>query len=158
MAASALLAMSLAACGTTTYSPPTGPYATPEKSAPEAVALRGCTPDHPASSTQLDHLRILSLRQESDLQRIDDDLTGAVPGGNLATDTDLAVKQAQTMVDDVGTSDICPALKDPVNAKLRALLQADVQTYQAAHGGGDTSSTLAAARAAFNDLAGYLRR
>jgi hypothetical protein len=153
-----LCAATLTACGQATDKPPTGPYATPEKSAPQAVALRGCVADHPASATELDLLRTQLIRQGTDLQRVDDDLTGAVPGGDLPIDTDLALKQAQQMIEMVTTSSVCPALKDPVATRLRALLAADAQVYQSARQGGDVAGALATARAAFADLQAYLAR
>jgi hypothetical protein len=86
------------------------------------------------------------------LQRVSDDLTGAVPGGDLATDTKLALQDATGISERLNSSSLCDKLRTPLLAKAKALVEADSALDQAGHGSGDVAAALQRAQAAYQDL------
>ena len=83
----AIAAVLIAACGSTSDQPPNGPYASPRQSPPQVVLSRVCDAQTPANkNADTQFMQILLIRQGTDLGRVSDDLTGAVPGGNFPVD------------------------------------------------------------------------
>lgn len=61
-------------------------------------------------ATDVSFMHSSLLRQQAQLQRVADDLTGAVPGGNLANDAPLAQGNARQITDLVTRSTLCLSL------------------------------------------------
>jgi hypothetical protein len=147
------LLLALAGCGAQT--PPTaprGPGASASPAPAQAVINRGCagTPQPDAGAIDTRFLQSSMLRQEADLQRVADDLSGAVPGGDLPTDTRLAQENARQLVDLVNRSTLCSPFREKLGTAAAALSGADDALVQAGDGGVDPA--LRAAMAKFQAL------
>ena len=91
------------------------------------------------------------LRQEAQLQRVADDISGAVPGGNLANDTQLAQVNARQLVDLVSQSTLCSPFKEKLLTAAKELSAADDALVQAVSAG-DVAGALQVAQAKFQAL------
>ncbi|HEV3232738.1 MAG TPA: hypothetical protein VG245_10860 [Candidatus Dormibacteraeota bacterium] len=148
----------MAACGEGTYSAPSGPFASPGPSAPAAVAARGCGAGSTPGPADVQFAQTAVIRQGTELRRVADDLSGAVPGGDLAGDTQLALHDAQALRDLFAASNLCAAVRAPLAAKAATLAGADTDLVAAGHSGGDVTAALAKAQAAYQDLVAALGR
>ena len=113
----AILTVALAACGSSTIAQDKGPFASPPVSPPARVLNRVCNAQNAADKTaDTQFMRILMIRQGTDLGRVSDDLTGAVPGGNFPVDSNLALNDsnAQDAQTRIKTSNLC----DPPKSEL----------------------------------------
>lgn len=140
-------------------SQPNGPYASPGPSAPQAVVQRGCANLTAPPSPDISFARDLLIRQGTLLQRVADDVSGAVPGGDLKGDAELTAASARSIADSFQSSTLCADLKAKLVTRSRALLDADTRLAQAAAPGSaspDVSAALAQGRAAYQDLTGVV--
>ena len=147
------LVLGLAACDNpvvdTSVHPP---YASPNQSPPAAVASRSCDKVKKGSDTVgIDNAKVELIRQGTDLQRISDDLTGAVPGGNFAVDSKLALRDATDLQNRLATSNLCDPLRSQLVAKAKLLKDADAGLV-ATQGDAGAASALQAAQAAYKAL------
>ena len=149
-----LVAGLLAACGSVlSPNPPDGPYASPPPTPPVAVIRHGCarvgTGNNP--SPDVTFVKLALTRQGTDLDRIRDDLSGAVPGGDFAVDTGILRRDADGLKQQIETSTLCEPLRDNLDKQAGVLLDADVAL--AGTGGGEgAAAALQKARDAYNAL------
>lgn len=150
-AGAAVLALLVAACANPSAKDPQGPYASPTPAPAQQVINRGCAnaAHEGPEATDVSFMKSALLRQEADLQRISDDLTGAVPGGNLATDTALAQANAHDVVNLVTKSTLCSPFREKLGDAARKLATADDSL---ATTGGDATAGLQGSQAAFQAL------
>ena len=143
----------MAACGGPADSSPRGPFASPTPAPAQRVINQGCAnaAHEGPEATDIGFMQSSLLRQEADLQRVSDDVTGAVPGGNLGTDTPLAQANAKQLVTLVTASTLCSPFREDLATAARALAAKD-DALVAAVSGGDVASALADAQAAFAAL------
>ena len=148
-----LAASALLGCGQQAIRPPSGPQATPSPDRATAVIQRSCatTPKADILARDVTFMQNVLLRQQAQLQRVADDISGAVPGGNLANDTQLAQANARQLVDLVLLSTLCSPFKGRLLAAARELAAADDALVQAASGG-DAGAAVQAAQARFQAL------
>jgi hypothetical protein len=147
----------LAACGQAQeFRAPIGPYNSPSPSPQVIVASRGCGGGQPVAADALVYPRTELIRQGTDLQRVADDISGAVPGGDPTKDTGLALGDAQQVEQAVAASNLCAAVRDPLVSRLHALVVADQALVDSAAGGG-TAAALDHSRAALQDLQTFLQ-
>jgi hypothetical protein len=133
------LGLLLAACGSSSIAGSNPPYASPRSSPPSVVMQRVCNKQTASDKTaDTQFIQILLIRQGTDLGRVSDDLTGAVPGGNFATDSGLALRDAKDTKSLVDTSRLCDPLKGKLSAAAQDLVSAD--NALANTGGGDSAS------------------
>ena len=154
------LCIGVAGCGDSGNNSSTNPpYASPQPSAGAAVLSRSCdTVKAGKVPGSLADVKVSLIRQGTDLQRISDDLTGAVPGGNFGVDVDLVVTNAQDVQTRIKTSNLCDPPKALLADKAAALNDADV-ALKATGGGSGAAAALQAAQSAYkalNDLLGNL--
>ncbi len=144
MAATCLL-VGLAACSNPIPGDPHGPYAPASPAPAQAVINRGCnnTPHQGPEATDVGFIKSSLLRQKAQLQRVDDDLTGAVPGGNLPGDAGLAQANARVIVDLAEKSTLCSPFKGKLLAAARTLASAD-DALAGAPGGDSLQGALSA--------------
>ena len=145
------LLLLLAACGDT-FGAPSGPFASPQPRAPQDVAARGCGAGSTPGAGDVELVRTAAIRQGTELQRVADDLSGAVPGGNLRTDTALAVANAQALRILIGGSNLCLAVRQRLLPQADGLAGVDGEMEAAARSGGDVKGSLAKARAVYDAL------
>ena len=147
------LCVGVAACGGTGNNSSTNPpYASPQMSPGDAVLARSCDKVKAGKAPDgLADVKVSLIRQGTDLQRISDDLTGAVPGGNFGVDVDLLVPNAQDVQTRIKTSNLCDPPKSQLADKAAALKDADV-ALKATGGGSDAAAALQAAQSAYNAL------
>lgn len=141
----------LAACGGPPgAADPKGPFASPTPAPAQLVINRGCAnaAHEGPEATDVSFMQSALLRQQSELQRVADDLSGAVPGGNLAADAPLAQANARQLVDLVSRSTLCSPFREQLAAAAKSLLSAD----DALVGSGDTPGALRTSQAAFQAL------
>jgi hypothetical protein len=133
---------------------PSGPYASPGPSAPQAVVEHGCASLKAPPSPDVSFARDLLIRQGTLLARVADDLGGTVPGGDLRVDTELTVANARGIADAFQSSTLCADLKDKLVAKSRVLFDADTKLAQVAATAvpSDVPAVLSHARVAYQDL------
>lgn len=143
----------LVACGQQVIQPPHGPQASAAPDRATAVINRTCarTPRSDIQALDVTFMHSSLLRQEAQLQRVSDDLTGAVPAGNIPTDTQLADANGRQLVDLVGQSTLCSPFKEKLVAASRELAAADDELAQSA-GGGDVAGALQTAQDKFQAL------
>jgi len=132
---------------------PTGPFATPSASTVTRVAQRTCATPGPSRQQDLQFISIQLIRQGTDLDRVGDDISGAVPGGNVSADAQRALHDAQQIDSSLKASILCQPLKDQLGPKARDLVAADSALVNAAGAGGDTTSALNQARTSYQALA-----
>jgi hypothetical protein len=154
------LCVGVAACGETANNSSTRPpYASPPMSPRDAVLARSCEQVKAGKAPNgLADTKVALIRQGTDLQRISDDLTGAVPGGNLAVDVDHLISNIQDVQTQIKTSNLCEPAKSQLLEKAAALKDADVG-LKATGGGADAAAALQGAQNAYNainDLLGNL--
>ncbi|MFY9614932.1 MAG: hypothetical protein WAT58_05990 [Candidatus Dormiibacterota bacterium] len=131
----ALLLVAMAACGSTTIKQASGPYASPPQSPPAKVLSRVCNAQTPSDkNADTDFMNVLLIREGTQLGRVSDDLTGAVPGGNFQVDATLALKNAQELKTLVDDSRLCEPLKSRLSGAVQELVDADQALV---NGGGD---------------------
>src|SRR5258708_40173175 len=119
------LTAGLAACGDTISSTSNPPYASPRVSAGDAAIARGCEAVKAGKVPNgLANLQVVLVRHGTDLQRIGDDLTGAVPGGNFGVDVELVVTNAQDVQARISGSCVCQPAKPRLLAKPSSLKEA----------------------------------
>src|SRR5258708_20666088 len=146
------LTAGLAACGDTVNTSTNPPYASPPVSAGDAVIARGCEAVKAGKvPSGLATLSVALVRQGTDLQRISDDLTGAVPGGNFGVDVELVVTNAQDVQTRISGSNVCQPVKAQLMAKASALKDADA-ALKATGGGAGASDALQASQTALKAL------
>ncbi|GAC1580099.1 MAG: hypothetical protein NVS3B24_14750 [Candidatus Dormibacteria bacterium] len=147
------VAVALTACGPAAIKAPTGPGASATPDAATAVMRRACStvPRSDAQARDVTFIQSSLLRQESQLQRVADDLSGAVPGGNLGTDTQLPQANAKDLVSLVEQSTLCSPYKEKLLAAARDLATADDALARAA-GGGDVGGAVQSAQAMLRSL------
>ena len=146
------LTSGLAACGDTISSTSNPPYASPRVSAGDAVIARGCEAVKAGKVPNgLANLQVVLVRQGTDLQRIGDDLTGAVPGGNFGVDVELVVTNAQDVQARISGSSVCQPAKARLLAKASALKDADA-ALKATGGGSSAADALVASQNALKAL------
>jgi hypothetical protein len=147
------LCLGLAACGDTASNSSTNPpYASPGQSPGDAVLSRSCdTVKAGKAPSGLADAKVSLIRQGTDLQRISDDLSGSVPGGNFGVDVDLVVTNAQDVVTRIKTSNLCDPPKASLVDKANALKDADVN-LKATGGGPGAAAALQASLNAYNAL------
>ena len=147
-AAALALALLVGACGSSVASP-SGPYASPKPSGAQAVIARGCADSREGpEATDVAFVQDALPRQQADLQRVSDDISGAVPGGNLQTDTGLAATNAHELVDLVSRSTLCSPFREDLLKAAKDLSAAD----DALSSSGGDAGALATAQAAFAAL------
>jgi len=148
-----LAALVLTACGPAAIQDPSGPRASPTPDAATAVMRRACstTPRSDAQARDVTFMQSSLLRQETQLQRVFDDLSGAVPGGNLAADVRLPQANAKDLVTLVEQSTLCSPFKEKLLAATRDLATADNALATAA-GGGDVGGAVQSAQAMLKTL------
>jgi hypothetical protein len=117
----------LAACVNPLPGGPSGPYASPTPAPAQRVILRGCNnASHEGpEATDVGFVTSSLLRQESDLQRVADDISGAVPGGDPPNDARLAQTNAHSIVDLINRSTLCSPFREKLAAAARDLAAAD---------------------------------
>jgi hypothetical protein len=143
----ALAVVLIAACGSTSEQAPNGPYASPRQSPPQQVISRVCDAQTPANkNADTQFMQILLIRQGTDLGRVSDDLTGAVPGGNFPVDSQLALRDATDLKSQVETSRLCEPLKSTISKALQELIDAD-QALVSSGGSAGASTALQQAQA-----------
>ena len=152
------LPVGLAACGDSANNSATNPpYASPQMGPADSVLSRSCDKVKSGKASDLvPDVKVALIRQGTQLQRISDDLTGAVPGGNFGVDVDLVVSNAQDVVTRIKASNLCDPLKTQLGDKATALRDSDVN-LKATGGGATAGSALQAsldAYAAINKLLG----
>lgn len=137
----------LAACGDPAISAPSGPRASVAPDGATAVLRRSCAAATKADIQARDvtFMQSAMLRQEAQLQRVADDLTGAVPNGNIPTDTQLADSNARQIVDLVEKSNLCTLFREKLLAAAQGLATAD-DTLAASSAGSDVAAALQAAQ------------
>jgi hypothetical protein len=147
------LCVGMVACGDSANNSSTNPpYASPQQSAPDAVLSRSCeTVKSGKVPSGIADAKVALVRQGTQLQRISDDLTGAVPGGNFGVDVDLVVSNAQDVQARIKTSNLCDPLKSQLVDKAAALKDADVN-LKATGGGATAGAALQASQDAYNTL------
>jgi len=135
----------LAACGQQVIRAPTGPQAAPSPDPATAVMHRACStaPKSDIQARDVTFMQSAMLRQGAQLQRVADDLSGAVPGGNLSVDTDLARSNARELADLVAKSTLCSPFKEKLVVASKDLATAD-DTLVSATGGGNVATSLQA--------------
>jgi hypothetical protein len=150
LALAVLLLAGLAACSNPLAGSPQGPYASPTPRPAQAVIQRGCAngAHEGPEATDVGFVRSSLIRQEAALQRVSDDITGAVPGGNPPVDAGLARNNANEIVDLVTRSTLCSPFKEKLATAGKQLATADLALAQAP---GDQSA-LDQARGAFEAL------
>ena len=154
-----LVSVGLAGCGTAAApGTPTGPYASFSPSPQVQVANRACTGVSPAPSPDLLYLSNPLIRQETSLQRVSDDLAGAIPGGNISTDTRLVADSADAIkaVVTPTTTTFCEPIRSHLLAKLTTLVDADHALAAAGSNGGGVAGALGTARAAYDALKAFV--
>jgi hypothetical protein len=147
------LLLAVAGCGEqavdTTTNPP---YASPALSAPAAVASRSCDTVRAGSSPSgIAAAKVLLIRQGTNLQRVSDTLSGAVPGGNFNVDAALALRNASDLRDGLAGSNICEPTRGLLVAKAQALRDTD-QALVATAGGPGAAEALRASQDAYKAL------
>jgi hypothetical protein len=128
LAAAGLLALAFfAGCAENVTSDPRGPYASPNQSPAQAVIAQGCASSAlPGQlSTDVEFVRTALVRQEAILQRVSEDITGAVPGGEFTKDAGLAKTNARQIMDLVDRSTLCSPYKEGLSAAAKELVKAD---------------------------------
>ena len=146
------LCVGVAACGTANNSSTNPPYASPQISPGDAVLAHSCDKVKAGKAPDgLADVKVSLIRQGTDLQRISDDLTGAVPGGNFGVDVELVVTNAQDVQTRIKTSNLCDPPKSQLANKAAALKDADV-ALKATGGGSAAAAALQAAQSAYNAL------
>ncbi|MHB8509605.1 MAG: hypothetical protein ACYDGR_13320 [Candidatus Dormibacteria bacterium] len=145
----------LSGCGQQVFRNPVGPYNRPSPSPQVIVATRGCGNGETPAPDALTFPRTQMIRQGTDLDRVADDLSGAVPGGNLAADSDRALVDAQQVEQAVQASNLCPAVRGPLVSRLDALTVADQALVNAAPG--DAGAALDRSRAAAASVQDFLK-
>jgi hypothetical protein len=96
-------------------------------------------------------MRIQLIRQGTDLGRISDDLTGAVPGGNFTVDSGLAKRDIDDLKKLVDESNLCPPLKGKLSAAVQDLVDADA-TLVGTGGGPGAAGALQDSQARYQAL------
>jgi hypothetical protein len=129
-----------------------GPGATPQPTAPVQVVLNGCKQVKGLEKGDITFMKSQIVRQQTDLQRVDDDITGAVPGGDLTGDTKLAESEAKLLADRINSSTLCAKVRGALLNKANALANADTALVVAVGSSGDVAGALKASQAAFQDL------
>lgn len=99
-------------------------------------------------ATDVSFMHSSLLRQQAQLQRVADDLTGAVPGGNLANDAPLAQGNARQITDLVTRSTLCSPFREQLAAAAKNLASADDALVSA----GDVQAALTNSQAALQAL------
>lgn len=146
------LASGLTACGDAINTSTNPPYASPPVSAGDAVIARSCEAVKAGKvPSGLANLHVSLVRQGTDLQRISDDLTGAVPGGDFGVDIELVVTNAQDVVGRITGSNVCQPAKAQLLAKATALKDADA-ALKATGGGTGAADALQASQNALKAL------
>lgn len=142
----------LSACSNSIPGNPKGPYASPSPGPAQAVINRGCAngSHEGPEAADVGFVKSSLIRQDAALQRVSDDITGAVPGGNLPVDTALARANAQDIVDLVTRSTLCSPFKEKLAAAAKTLATADGALAQSA--GDPAQPALNQARTAFQAL------
>ena len=129
-----------------------GPYASPALSAPAAVASRSCDKVKDGTSPSgIEAAKVMLIRQGTDLQRVSDTLSAAVPGGNFIVDSGLALRDATDLRDGIASSNLCEPARSALVGKAQALRDAD-QSLVATAGGADAAAALQAAQDAYKAL------
>ena len=135
--ASLALSAGLAACGDAVNTSTNPPYASPRVSAGDAVIARGCEAVKAGKvPSGLANLQVSLVRQGTDLQRISDDLSSAVPGGNFGVDVELVVTNAQDILARISGSNICQPVKGQLMARASTLKNADAALKATGGGAG----------------------
>ncbi len=147
------LCIGLAACGDTSGNVSTNPpYASPQAGPVDSVLARSCQKVKAGKAPNgLADVKVALIRQGTDLQRIRDDLSGAVPGGDFGVDVDLVVTNAQDVQARIKTSNLCNPPRSQLNDKAAALKDADV-ALKATGGGSGAAAALQAAQNAYDVL------
>jgi hypothetical protein len=150
----------VAACGDTANNNSTSPpYASPPLSPRDSVLARSCEQVKAGKAPNgVADTKVALIRQGTDLQRISDDLTGAVPGGNFGVDVDHLISNIQDVQTQIKTSNLCEPAKSQLVEKAAALKDAD-DALKATGGGADAAAALQSAQSAYsaiNDLLGNL--
>jgi hypothetical protein len=96
-------------------------------------------------------MSILLIREGTQLGRVSDDLSGAVPGGNFPVDADLAFKTAQELQTLVDQSRLCEPLKTTLSKAVKTMVEAD-QVLVNSGGGPDAAAALSDAQSRYQDL------
>jgi hypothetical protein len=148
----ALLTVALAACGSSTITQDKGPFASPPVSPPARVLNRVCNAQNAADKTaDTQFMRILMIRQGTDLGRVSDDLTGAVPGGNFPVDSNLALRDSTALKQLVDSSRLCEPLKTTLSKATQDLIDSDQALVNSA-GGPDAAAALTDAQTKYQAL------
>jgi hypothetical protein len=146
------LTAGLAACGDTVDTSTNPPYASPRVSSGDAVIARSCEAVKAGKVPNgLANLQVSLVRQGTDLQRISDDLTGAVPGGNFGVDVELVVTNVQDIQARISGSNVCQPVKGQLMARASALKDADA-ALKATGGGTGAADALQASENALKAL------
>jgi hypothetical protein len=152
----AILSMSLVACGDSQVkSSPNPPYASPEQSAPAAIASRGCEKVKAGQAPNgTVTVKIQLIKPGTDLQRVSDDLAGKVPGGNITVDADIASRDADAFNTWLTSAALCETLRSQLIQKAAPMKDAYAALAAAAAGPGVAAALQAAqsAHKAMSDL------
>ena len=141
----------MGACGDTANKSSTNPpYSSPQISPGDAVLARSCEEVKAGKAPDgLADVKVSLTRQGTDLHRISDDLTGAVPEGNFGVD--LVVTNAQDVQTRIKTSNLRDPPKSQLANKAAALKDADV-ALKATGGASGAAAALQVAQSAYNAL------
>ena len=133
----ALLTVAVAACGSSTITQDKGPFASPPVSPPARVLNRVCNAQNAADKTaDTQFMSILMIRQGTDLQRVSDTLTNAVPGGNFPVDANLPLQDATALKTLVDSSRLCEPLRTTLSKATQDLIDSDQALVNSAGGPG----------------------
>jgi hypothetical protein len=153
LVASFALCVGLVACGDSGNNGSTSPpYASPPMSPRDAVLARSCDQVKAGKAPSgLADTKVALIRQGTDLQRISDDLTGAVPGGDFGVDVDHLIGNVDDVQTQIKTSNLCEPAKSQLLEKAAALKDADV-ALKATGGGAAAATALQDAQNAYNAI------
>jgi hypothetical protein len=148
-----ILLIGVAACGDSSVKGSiNGPYASPQQSAPAAVASRDCekvkagqAPNGTAT------VKIMLINPGTDLQRVSDDLAGKVPGGNIAVDSSLASHDADAFYAWLTSSALCQPLKNQLLDKAGPMKDA-FAALAASAGGPGVAAALQTAQGTYKTM------
>jgi hypothetical protein len=153
----AILVIGLAACGDTPIkSSVNGPYASPEPAVASQIATRSCAKVKSGNAPSgIDTAKVELVTPGTDLQRVSDDLAGAVPGGNVAVDSNNLSHDADQLYSWAVGSNVCEPLRSQLVDKAKALKDASAALASAATGP-DVAAALQTAQAAYKAASDFV--
>src|SRR3984893_15159743 len=149
----ALAIIGLAACGDSQVNGSTNPpYASPQQSAPAAIASRSCekvkagqAPNGTAT------VKVMLIKPGTDPQRVSADLAGKIPGGNISVDSSIASHGADAFYAWLMSSALCEPLKSQLLEKAGPMKDTYAALAASAAGPG-VAAALQTAQSAYKTL------